>query len=147
VVAFAHGLRAGLALALACLSRFMMLRQAARPYVEVVRGIPIIVLLLVCGLRAGAGAGGGPVNWVPQRRLGLEPEWRTRDFPLLWRAIIALTIAYSAFLAEVFRAGLQSVDKGQIEAARGAGPERAGKALSPHRVSAGLPHHPAALWQ
>jgi ABC-type amino acid transport system permease subunit len=35
----------------------------------------------------------------------------------LWRAIIALTIAYASFLAEIFRAGLQSVDKGQIEAA------------------------------
>ena len=46
---------------------------------------------------------------------------RTRDFPLLWRAIIALTLAYSAFLAEIFRAGLQAVDKGQIEAAKALG--------------------------
>ena len=46
---------------------------------------------------------------------------RTRDFPLLWRAVIALTIAYSAFLAEIFRAGLQAVDKGQIEAAQALG--------------------------
>ncbi len=39
----------------------------------------------------------------------------------MWRAIIALTVAYSAFLAEVFRAGLQSVDVGQIEAAEALG--------------------------
>ena len=45
----------------------------------------------------------------------------TRDFPLLWRAVIALTLAYSAFLAEVFRAGLQAVDRGQIEAAQALG--------------------------
>lgn len=44
---------------------------------------------------------------------------KTRDFPLIWRAIIALTVAYSAFLAE--RAGLQAVDKGQIEAAQALG--------------------------
>jgi polar amino acid transport system permease protein len=52
--------------------------------------------------------------------LGLEPI-RTRDFPLLWRAILALAIGYSAFIAEVFRAGLQSVDRGQIEAANALG--------------------------
>ncbi|HEV8034402.1 amino acid ABC transporter permease, partial [Yoonia sp.] len=48
----------------------------------------------------------------------------TRDFSLLWRAVIALTIAYSSFLAEVFRAGLQSVDEGQIEAAEALGLNR-----------------------
>jgi polar amino acid transport system permease protein len=41
--------------------------------------------------------------------------------PLLWRAVIALMLAYSAFLAEIFRAGLQAVDKGQIEAAKALG--------------------------
>ncbi len=46
---------------------------------------------------------------------------RPRDFSLLWRAVIALTLAYSAFLAEVFRAGLLSVDRGQIEAAEALG--------------------------
>ncbi|MEP5374293.1 MAG: amino acid ABC transporter permease, partial [Hyphomicrobiales bacterium] len=44
-----------------------------------------------------------------------------RDFSLLWRAIIALTIAYSAFIGEVLRAGLQSVEVGQIEAAEALG--------------------------
>jgi len=52
--------------------------------------------------------------------LGLEP-WRTRDISFLWRAIIALTIGYSAFIAEVFRAGIQSVDSGQVEAAEALG--------------------------
>ena len=46
---------------------------------------------------------------------------RTRDFPLLWRAVLALILAYAAFLAEIFRAGLQAVDKGQIEAAQALG--------------------------
>jgi polar amino acid transport system permease protein len=58
-------------------------------------------------------------NWATGP-LGLEPL-RNRDFSLLWRAIIALTIAYSAFLSEVFRAGLASVDPGQIEAAKALG--------------------------
>lgn len=111
----------GLALAMAALSRSLILRQLARFYVEVVRGIPIIVLLLyVAFVLAPAMVAGW--NWIAQT-VGLDPI-RTRDFSLLWRAVIALTIAYSSFLAEVFRAGLQSVDKGQIEAAEALGLNR-----------------------
>ena len=55
------------------------------------------------------------------RELGLVGELRVRDVSLLWRAIIALTIGYSAFIAEVFRAGILAVDKGQIEAAKALG--------------------------
>ncbi|MEL6992745.1 MAG: amino acid ABC transporter permease [Pseudomonadota bacterium] len=108
----------GLALALAQLSNSLILRQISRFYIEVMRGIPIIVLLLyVAFVLAPAMVAGW--NWVLQG-LGLEPI-RTRDFSLLWRAVIALTLAYASFLAEVFRAGLQSVDEGQIEAAEALG--------------------------
>jgi ABC-type amino acid transport system permease subunit len=95
-----------------------VLRQIARTYVEVIRGIPIIVLLLYVAFVL-APAMVVAWNWLTSPA-GFDP-WRTRDFPLLWRAIIALTIAYSAFLAEVFRAGLRSVDRGQIEAAQALG--------------------------
>jgi polar amino acid transport system permease protein len=61
---------------------------------------------------------------TPARATGWVPLLETRDFSLLWRAILALTISYSAFIAEVFRAGLQSVDKGQLEAARALGLSR-----------------------
>lgn len=108
----------GLALALSGLSRFIVLRQIARFYVEVVRGIPIIVLLLYVAF-ALAPAMVIAVNWAITP-FGLDP-WKTRDFPLIARAVIALTIAYSAFLSEVFRAGLVAVDKGQIEAAQALG--------------------------
>jgi len=118
LIAFGGACVLGLGLALAGLSRWVVLRQAARFYIEVVRGIPIIVLLLYVAF-AAAPALVIAVNWVVTP-LGLEP-WRTRDFPLIARAIVALTIAYSAFLAEVFRAGLLSVDKGQIEAAQALG--------------------------
>ncbi len=121
LVAFALASALGLVLALGALSRVLVLRQLARFYIEVVRGVPIIVLLLyvafvfaplmVEGWNRAAGL------------LGLEPV-RPRDFPLLWRAIIALTIAYSAFIAEVFRAGLLSVDRGQTEAALSLGLSR-----------------------
>lgn len=108
----------GLGLALAGLSRFVVLRQAARLYIEVMRGVPIIVLLLYVAFVVAPGLVAA-WNWVGGT-LGLD-EVRGRDFPLLWRAVIALMLAYSAFLAEIFRAGLQAVDKGQIEAAKALG--------------------------
>ena len=43
---------------------------------------------------------------------------------LLWRAVIALAIAYSSFIAEIFRAGIQAVDIGQIEAGKALGLSR-----------------------
>lgn len=123
VVAFAAACALGLALALAGLSRNVVLRQGARLYVEVMRGVPIIVLLLYVAFVL-APALVDAWNWV-MGLLGLPPV-RPRDFGLLWRAVIALTLAYSAFLAEVFRAGILSVPKGQVEAAKalGLGPWR-----------------------
>jgi polar amino acid transport system permease protein len=118
VIAYSSACILGLLLALAGMSRFIVLRQFARFYIEVVRGIPIMVLLLYIAF-AAAPALVIAVNWLGGW-FGLDP-WRTRDFPLIARAVIALTIAYSAFLAEVFRAGLLSVEAGQIEAAKALG--------------------------
>jgi polar amino acid transport system permease protein len=118
VVAFAVASLLGLLIAVASLSRFVVLRQAARLYVELIRGVPIIVLLLYI---AFALAPAGVAFWnLVTGWFGLEAV-KTRDFPLLWRAVMALSFAYAAFLAEIFRAGLQSVDKGQIEAAEALG--------------------------
>ena len=117
LVAFAGASLVGLGVALMSLSGSVVLRQAARFYTEILRGVPILVLLLYVAFVL-APALVAAWNW-----LGL-PEARTRDFPLLWRAILALVLAYSAFIAEVFRAGLQSVDAGQIEAAQALGLRR-----------------------
>ncbi|SNT18533.1 amino acid ABC transporter permease [Tropicimonas sediminicola] len=118
VVAFSAASVIGLLLAVASLSRNTLLRQCARFYVEIVRGLPILVLLLYVAFVV-APALVAAVNWGLEG-LGMEPI-RTRDFPLLWRAIMALTIGYSAFISEVFRAGLMSVDEGQVEAAKALG--------------------------
>lgn len=121
LVGFAMASTAGMALALMSLSQSLFLRQIARFYIEVVRGVPIIVLLLYVAFVFAPGVVAG-YNWLADA-VGLDPI-RTRDFPLLWRAVIALAIGYSAFIAEVFRAGLQSVDPGQIEAANALGLNR-----------------------
>jgi polar amino acid transport system permease protein len=118
LIAYLGACLIGLGLALAGLSRFVVLRQAARLYIEVMRGVPIIVLLLYVAFVVAPGLVAA-WNWVAVP-LGLD-EVRGRDFPLLWRAVIALMLAYSAFLAEIFRAGLQAVDVGQIEAAKALG--------------------------
>jgi polar amino acid transport system permease protein len=60
----------------------------------------------------------------PLVEAGYAKPLLVRDVSLMWRAIMALTIGYSAFIAEVFRAGIQSVDKGQIEAAKALGLSR-----------------------
>lgn len=117
-VAYLAACAFGLLLALAVLSRSRVLRQAARLYIEVVRGIPILVLLLYMAFVVVPATVAG-WNWLAAQT-GLPPVL-TRDVPLLWRAVLALTVAYSAFLAEIFRAGLQSVEPGQIEAAESLG--------------------------
>jgi polar amino acid transport system permease protein len=117
VTGFVAASLVGLGLALMSVSGSLVARQVARFYIEIVRGIPILVLLLYVAFVLAPGLV-ALWNWI-----GL-PEARTRDFPLLWRAVLALVIAYSSFIAEVFRAGLQSVDKGQIEAAKALGLKR-----------------------
>jgi polar amino acid transport system permease protein len=118
VTAFALASVLGLGLAVCVLSKSVVLRQAARFYIEIVRGVPVLVLLFyiafvaVPALVAGWNALAAP--------LGLDPL-QTRDVSLMWRAIVALTVGYAAFIAEVFRAGIQSVDPGQVEAAKALG--------------------------
>ena len=118
VVTFLFASAFGLLLAVGSLSRFIVFRQLARFYIEIVRGIPILVLLFYIAFVA-APALVVAVNWVIEP-LGFDPM-RTRDLSMMWKAILALTIGYSAFIAEVFRAGIQSVEEGQIEAAKALG--------------------------
>ncbi len=118
LVGFSLACAIGLLLALGTMSRWLVVRQLARFYIEIVRGVPIIVLLLYVAFVAAPGLV-ALWNWLTAN-LGLDPV-RNRDFSLMWRAIIALTIGYSAFIAEVFRAGLQSIETGQIEAGKALG--------------------------
>ncbi|GLS30199.1 amino acid ABC transporter permease [Neomesorhizobium albiziae] len=115
----------GLCVALMVLSDSVWLRQIGRFYVEIIRGVPILVLLFWIAF-VGAPALVVSWNWVsyPLQAAGLIEPMQVRDFSLMWRAIIALTIAYSSFIAEIFRAGIQAVDIGQIEAAKALGLSR-----------------------
>jgi polar amino acid transport system permease protein len=125
IVAFALASALGLGLALMALSGSQLLRQMARFYVEIIRGVPILVLLFwIAFVGAPALVAAWNVAAAPLHAAGIGEPLLVRDLSLLWRAIIALTIGYSAFIAEVFRAGIQSVDAGQIEAAKALGLSR-----------------------
>lgn len=118
LVSFAIASVLGLFLAVAVLSKRTWICQTARFYIEIVRGIPILVLLFYVAFVAGPGI----VRLINEIRepLGFDPM-RTRDLSLMWRAIIALSVGYSAYIAEVFRAGIQSIETGQVEAAKALG--------------------------
>jgi polar amino acid transport system permease protein len=84
-------------------------------YIDVFRGIPLlIVLFLVSGFMSAAQADGT----IP-REIGI-PEWFGQS-NFFWYGVIALTITYGAYMAEVYRAGIEAVPEGQMEAARSLG--------------------------
>lgn len=116
-VAFFAATILGLLIALARTSGNRILVELATFYVEIIRGIPVLVFLFYVAF-VGAPAMVGGVNWLLQP---FDTAITVRQFDFVWRAIVALTICYSAFIAEIFRAGIEAVDRGQIEAARALG--------------------------
>ncbi|ODT65691.1 MAG: amino acid ABC transporter [Pelagibacterium sp. SCN 63-23] len=124
-VAFIAATLLGLVVALARTSNIRLLREIATFYVEIIRGIPILVFLFYIAFVA-APSMVGAFNWVmaPLIDWGWIAPATIRGFDFVWRAIFALTICYSAFIAEIFRAGIEAVGRGQIEAARSLGLSR-----------------------
>ncbi len=118
ITAFSMACALGLLLAAAVLSPYVVLRQFARFYIEIMRGIPMLVLLFYIAF-VGTPAVVEGFNFV--LATVLDEPLRTRDISLMWRAILALTLGYAAFIAEVFRAGIQAVGVGQKEAAESLG--------------------------
>ena len=104
----------GIALALLAACGFLYQRHplsiAAEFLIDSLRGIPMLVIILYIGL---------PLAGVLKSSTGgfLDP-------PNLLRGIVAMSIAYSAYIAEIFRAGINAVPRGQIEAARSLGLSR-----------------------
>lgn len=121
----------GLITGLGRISENVVFNNLATFYVEVVRGIPMLVLIFfialvgipaaVNGIKSlGLWAGDLGLNGIANYFASAENS----SVPMNVRAIIALSITYGAFLAEIFRAGIQSIDKGQMEAARSQGMTR-----------------------
>jgi polar amino acid transport system permease protein len=122
IVAFVLATALGLVVALGRRSRHRVLREVSTFYVEVVRGVPVLVLLFYI---AFVGAPQLVFLWNFVFAVPIESGWfpalGIRDFDMTWRAIFALMISYSAFIAEIFRAGIEAVPRGQVEAAESLG--------------------------
>jgi polar amino acid transport system permease protein len=91
---------------------FLPVRFLTIAYIDVFRGIPLLLLVLII-------AGGIPaLDFLPESlRL---PEWFGKP-DSFWFGVLAITITYGAYMAEVYRAGIESVPSGQMEAARSLG--------------------------
>ena len=90
----------GLCLALLRISRFKIVSGAVNGYIWLMRGTPLMLQMLFIYFA---------LPFVPV--IGV----RLPDFP---SAIVAFVLNYAAYFAEIFRAGIQSIDRGQYEGAR-----------------------------
>lgn len=93
----------GMLLAVAGISRTRWLRWPARVYTDIFRGLPAVVIILIIGL------GVGP---IVKGITGSNPYWL---------GVAALSLLASAYIGEIFRSGIQSVESGQLEASRALG--------------------------
>ncbi len=94
------------------------LRWLSIGYIDAFRGIPLLIVLLLVsgGLSSLSSPIGGDV--IPDF-IG-KPTWLGETSPF-WYGVISLTITYGAYMAEVYRAGIEAVPNGQMEAARSIG--------------------------
>lgn len=103
VCASVIGLALGMVLAVAGISRSRWLRWPARVYTDIFRGLPEVVIILLIGLGIGPVVGSLTGN---------------SPYPL---GIAALGLMAAAYVGEIFRSGIQSVEAGQLEASRALG--------------------------
>jgi polar amino acid transport system substrate-binding protein len=97
------GLALGMVLAMASMAKAWWLRWPARIYTDIFRGLPEVVIILIIGMGVGPLVGGLTNN---------DP------YPL---GIAALGLMAAAYIGEILRSGIQSVDAGQLEASRALG--------------------------
>lgn len=97
----ALGVMLGVILALMKLSKNILLKSFSTAYIELVRGTPLLVQLYI-------------IYYGLPRLLGV-------DFGDITLGIVAISLNSAAYVAEIIRAGILSIDKGQMEAARSLG--------------------------
>jgi polar amino acid transport system permease protein len=101
-------------------------------YVEIIRGIPLVVLILMVAFAlvplfvelTNALGDWGLAHVSAEFLNGVfktMADYSIRSIPMEIRAVVALAVGYGAFEAEIFRAGIQSISRGQMEAARSLG--------------------------
>lgn len=121
LIAFLIATILGLIAGLARVSKNVITYNIATLYVELIRGVPLVVLMLYVAfvllpivIDSITGLGTSlPLPFLQQASI--------RNVSFETRAIIALAFGYGAYEAEIFRAGIQSIERGQMEAARSLG--------------------------
>jgi polar amino acid transport system permease protein len=108
IVSFLCILVVGMVMGVFRVSNVGVLRGISSTYVEIVRGVPVLVWLMWIYFGVPAFLRDG---------LGLEAV----RFGGFAAAVVAFTFAYGAYMTEIFRAGIQSIAKGQMEASRSLG--------------------------
>jgi polar amino acid transport system permease protein len=147
LIAYASALFVGLFMGLFRASSQTFIKNAASFYIELIRGVPLLVLLLYFAFVIGPSIRESTfilfaplrfifsqVNQIEVLILGQES--------FIAEATIGLAIGYSAFMAEIFRAGIESIHKGQMEAARSLGmsyPQSMRHVILPQAIRVVLP--------
>jgi polar amino acid transport system permease protein len=90
-------------------------RAVTIAYIDAFRGIPLLLVLLIISGSLGAFA----LEGVIPESIGI-PRWLGKPDPF-WYGVMGLTITYGAYMAEVYRAGIEAIPAGQMEAARSLG--------------------------
>jgi polar amino acid transport system permease protein len=80
-------------------------------YIDVFRGIPLLMVILLIS---------GSLAFLPLPEAFTIPHWFGKP-DTFWYGVMSLTITYGAYMAEVYRAGIEAVPEGQMEAARSLG--------------------------
>jgi polar amino acid transport system permease protein len=144
-MAFGIALIIGLFVGIMRVSTNPILYALSTLYVEVIRGIPMLVILLYVGFAVAPELRDGitvlDLGWfgsaAPDYQLTLKVDLSDRQ-----KAILGLAFGYGAFIAEIFRAGIQSISRGQMEAARSLGmsyPQAMQHVVLPQAVRVVLP--------
>jgi len=107
IVSVALSFGVGLALALGRLSRRALIRWPSIAYIEAVRALPVLLLIVYFGIKGSS---------LFQPIFGADFE-----LPRFWAGVLGLSIYTSAVLAEIIRAGILSLPRGQTEASRALG--------------------------
>jgi len=128
LMAYAFSITLGLLTGLALVSKNAFIYNAATLYVQIMRGVPILVTMLYIAFI------GVPVTVDALNGLGMFLAnmgvlsadnflmvLQNKNIDFIYRGILALAISYGAFSAEIFRAGIQSIGQGQMEAAQSLG--------------------------
>ena len=124
--AYAFSITIGMLTGLALVSKNRLIYNMATFYVQVIRGVPILVIILYIAF-AGVPLVVSGINLIGTTLAGvlgadnMLVTLQNRDISLLYRGVIALAVSYGAFSAEIFRAGIQSIGHGQMEAAQSLG--------------------------